>query len=133
MIGQQLVTILASDWSRARAGARYLSLIGQAINQPAVICYTSGTTANPKGALLSQARIHCNNTALLKLLTLSTYVQDNVTWTCASAVATYNLKEGEEEMISYLPVSHIVAQVMIVMMMMMMIIMMIVTHHASDC
>ena len=26
----------------------------QAINQPAVICYTSGTTANPKGVLLSQ-------------------------------------------------------------------------------
>ena len=54
-----------------------------------------------------------------------------MTWTCASAVATYNLKEGEEEMISYLPVSHIVAQVMIVMMMIMMIL--IVTHHASDC
>jgi len=65
-------------------------LAGQAINQPCVICYTSGTTANPKGALLSQ---------------------DNVTWTCASAVATYGLKEGEEEMISYLPVSHIVAQI----------------------
>ena len=29
-------------------------LEGQAINQPCVICYTSGTTANPKGALLSQ-------------------------------------------------------------------------------
>ena len=57
-----------------------------------------------------------------------------MTWTCASAVATYNLKEGEEEMISYLPVSHIVAQVMIVMMIvMMMMIVMIVTHHASDC
>ena len=54
-----------------------------------------------------------------------------MTWTCASAVATYNLKEGEEEMISYLPVSHIVAQVMMIVMMMMM--MMIVTHHASDC
>ena len=65
-------------------------LEGQAINQPCVICYTSGTTANPKGALLSQ---------------------DNVTWTCASAVATYNLVEGEEVMISYLPVSHIVAQI----------------------
>ena len=38
-------------------------------------------------------------------------MQDNVTWTCASAVATYGLKEGEEEMISYLPVSHIVAQI----------------------
>ena len=64
----------------------------QAINQPAVICYTSGTTANPKGALLSQ---------------------DNITWTCASAVETYSLQEGEETMISYLPVSHIVAQVWI--------------------
>ena len=31
-------------------------LEGQAINQPCVICYTSGTTANPKGALLSQVR-----------------------------------------------------------------------------
>ena len=61
-------------------------LEGQAINQPAVICYTSGTTANPKGALLSQ---------------------DNLTWTCASAVDTYNLKFGEETMISYLPLSHI--------------------------
>merc|ERR1711970_994500 len=65
-------------------------LEGQAINQPAIICYTSGTTANPKGALLSQ---------------------DNITWTSASAAACYCLVEGEEEMISYLPVSHIVAQV----------------------
>ena len=37
-------------------------------------------------------------------------------------MATYNLKEGEEEMISYLPVSHIVAQVMMIVMMMMMMI-----------
>ena len=65
-------------------------LEGQSINQPAVICYTSGTTANPKGALLSQ---------------------DNITWTCASAVETYNFVDGGEVMISYLPVSHIVAQV----------------------
>ena len=64
----------------------------QAINQQAVICYTSGTTSNPKGALLSQ---------------------DNITWTCASAVECYSLVEGEETMISYLPVSHIVAQVRI--------------------
>jgi len=64
-------------------------LENQAINQPAVICYTSGTTANPKGALLSQ---------------------DNITWVSASAAQTYCLLEGKEEMISYLPVSHIVAQ-----------------------
>ena len=37
--------------------------------------------------------------------------QDNLTWTAASATATYELVEGEEVMISYLPVSHIVAQV----------------------
>jgi len=67
-----------------------LRLEQQAINQPAVICYTSGTTSKPKGALLSQ---------------------DNVTWTCASAVECYSLVEGEEQMISYLPVSHIVAQI----------------------
>ena len=40
--------------------------------------------------------------------------QDNLTWTAASATATYELLEGEEVMISYLPVSHIVAQVIIV-------------------
>ena len=39
------------------------------------------------------------------------FIKDNVTWTCASAAETYNFKEGEEVMISYLPVSHIVAQV----------------------
>ena len=40
-------------------------------------------------------------------------LQDNLTWTAASATATYELVEGEEVMISYLPVSHIVAQVII--------------------
>lgn len=65
-------------------------LRSQAVNQPAVICYTSGTTALPKGALLSQ---------------------DNITWTCASAAATYRMQEGREVMISFLPLSHIVAQV----------------------
>jgi len=64
-------------------------LEGQAVNQPAIICYTSGTTANPKGALLSQ---------------------DNITWTCASAKETFRLNYGEEVIISYLPLSHIVAQ-----------------------
>lgn len=67
-----------------------IRLEGQAINQPAVICYTSGTTANPKGVLLSQ---------------------DNITWTVASAKETYAMVEGGEVFISYLPVSHIVAQI----------------------
>ena len=39
--------------------------------------------------------------------------QDNITWTCASAAATYRLREGSEVLISFLPLSHIVAQVMI--------------------
>ena len=50
-------------------------LSGQAINQPAILCYTSGTTANPKGALLSQ---------------------DNITWVCESAAVTYGITEKEE-------------------------------------
>ena len=50
-------------------------LAGQAINQPAILCYTSGTTANPKGALLSQ---------------------DNITWTCASANETYGITDKQE-------------------------------------
>ena len=56
-----------------------------------------------------------------------------MTWTCASAVATYNLKEGEEEMISYLPVSHIVAQVMIVMMIVVMILMIMMIVNNTSC
>jgi len=64
-------------------------LENQAINQPAIICYTSGTTSNPKGALLSQ---------------------DNLTWTCASAIEHFRIRYGEESIISYLPLSHIVAQ-----------------------
>jgi len=66
-----------------------LRLENQAVNQPAVICYTSGTTANPKGALLSQ---------------------DNLTWTCISAVQSFNLGFGQDDVITYLPLSHIVAQ-----------------------
>jgi len=65
-------------------------LENQAINQPAVICYTSGTTANPKGALLSQ---------------------DNLTWTSACTAECTDMIEGGEVMISYLPTSHIVAAV----------------------
>ena len=44
-----------------------LRLEEQAINQPAVICYTSGTTANPKGVLLSQVAEMGENYLLLLL------------------------------------------------------------------
>lgn len=66
-----------------------LRLENQAVNQPAVICYTSGTTANPKGVLLSQ---------------------DNLTWTCISAKEAFQIGFGNDDIISYLPLSHIVAQ-----------------------
>jgi len=65
-------------------------LENQAINQPAALCYTSGTTANPKGVLMSQ---------------------DNLTWISYSCQETYNAKVGEETGISYLPPAHVVAQV----------------------
>ena len=90
-----------------------------------MICYTSGTTANPKGVLLSQVIINImtmtmmimNNPQKLTIVIIIEFLmimiidQDNLTWTAASATATYELVEGEEVMISYLPVSHIVAQV----------------------
>ena len=90
-----------------------------------MICYTSGTTANPKGVLLSQVIINIitmtmmimNNPQKLTIVIIIEFPmimiidQDNLTWTAASATATYELVEGEEVMISYLPVSHIVAQV----------------------
>ena len=63
-----------------------LRLENQAVNQPAVICYTSGTTANPKGVLLSQ---------------------DNLTWTCISAKEAFQIGFGNDDIISYLPLSHI--------------------------
>jgi long-chain-fatty-acid--CoA ligase ACSBG len=65
-------------------------LENQAINQPALVVYTSGTTANPKGVLLSQ---------------------DNLTWLSYSCQEFYNAREGEEVGISYLPVAHVVGQV----------------------
>ena len=83
----------------------------QAINQPAVICYTSGTTANPKGALLSQVLPGPHPILLPSIPPPPPPTQDNLTWTSASATEHYELVEGKETMISYLPVSHIVAQV----------------------
>ena len=65
-------------------------LAGQAINQTALVVYTSGTTAKPKGVLLSQ---------------------DNLTWLSYACKEFYNAREGEEVGISYLPVSHVVGQV----------------------
>ncbi|KAG5280469.1 hypothetical protein AALO_G00060360 [Alosa alosa] len=62
----------------------------QAPNECCTLIYTSGTTGNPKGVMLSH---------------------DNITW-IANAVGTMtNLKMCEEEVVSYLPLSHVAAQV----------------------
>uniref|UniRef100_A0A7N8WTX3 long-chain-fatty-acid--CoA ligase n=1 Tax=Mastacembelus armatus TaxID=205130 RepID=A0A7N8WTX3_9TELE len=59
-------------------------------NECCTLIYTSGTTGNPKGVMLSH---------------------DNLTWTARSAAAIVNTVSGEEKVVSYLPLSHVAAQV----------------------
>jgi len=66
------------------------SLEKQACNQPAVLIYTSGTTGLPKGVMMSQ---------------------DNLTWTVQVAQEIYQWTWDAEHAVSYLPLSHIAAQV----------------------
>lgn len=62
----------------------------QSPNECCTLIYTSGTTGNPKGVMLSH---------------------DNLTW-IANAVGTMvHLKLCEEQIVSYLPLSHVAAQV----------------------
>ncbi|XP_039734488.1 long-chain-fatty-acid--CoA ligase ACSBG2 [Pteropus medius] len=69
-------------------------IAGQKANQCAVLMYTSGTTGNPKGVMLSH---------------------DNITWT-AGAVSRdcgfSHAREKQEVLVSYLPLSHIAAQML---------------------
>ncbi|XP_019111247.2 long-chain-fatty-acid--CoA ligase ACSBG2 [Larimichthys crocea] len=58
-------------------------------NECCTLIYTSGTTGNPKGVMLSH---------------------DNLTWTVQSALSMVNLKEAQEVVVSYLPLSHAAAQ-----------------------
>lgn len=59
-------------------------------NQCASLVYTSGTTGNPKGVMLSH---------------------DNITWTAKMLMKTYEqIQFGAEHIIGYLPLSHIAAQ-----------------------
>ncbi|XP_074526461.1 long-chain-fatty-acid--CoA ligase ACSBG2-like [Halichoeres trimaculatus] len=59
-------------------------------NECCSLIYTSGTTGNPKGVMLSH---------------------DNLTWTCNAAAERLAINYAEEVMVSYLPLSHVAAQV----------------------
>merc|ERR1719318_1791205 len=61
-------------------------LANQAVNQACTLVYTSGTTGNPKGVMLSQ---------------------DNITWTAQRAHEVYDWKYDSEQVVSYLPLSHV--------------------------
>ncbi|XP_060894441.1 long-chain-fatty-acid--CoA ligase ACSBG2-like [Labrus mixtus] len=59
-------------------------------NECCSLIYTSGTTGNPKAVMLSH---------------------DNLTWTSNQAAVTFNINYAEEVTISYLPLSHVAAQI----------------------
>ncbi|XP_077416310.1 long-chain-fatty-acid--CoA ligase ACSBG2-like isoform X2 [Vanacampus margaritifer] len=58
-------------------------------NECCTLIFTSGATGPPKGVMLSH---------------------DNVTWTAQTAGDAVGLRHGEESVISYLPLSHVAAQ-----------------------
>lgn len=60
-------------------------LKNQAPNYCCTLVYTSGTTGNPKGVMQSH---------------------DSLTFVCRSGLSVYNLRQGEEVVVSYLPLSH---------------------------
>jgi len=63
-------------------------LRGIAINKCSTLVYTSGTTGNPKGVMLSH---------------------DNITWTTKLAIRNFKLAPGAR-VLSYLPLSHVAGQ-----------------------
>ncbi|MCI4392639.1 hypothetical protein PGIGA_G00148130 [Pangasianodon gigas] len=62
----------------------------QSANECCTLIYTSGTTGNPKGVMLSH---------------------DNIMWTANAAGKMIGLNMGEDSIVSYLPLSHVAAQV----------------------
>lgn len=64
-------------------------LRGIAINQCSTLVYTSGTTGNPKGVMLSH---------------------DNIVWTSKVAIRNYGLEKRNFRVLSYLPLSHVAGQ-----------------------
>lgn len=67
-------------------------LASMAVNQCACLVYTSGTTGNPKGAMLSHDSMTLNSTA--------------------SPLGLYGWRYGEERLVSYLPLSHLAGMTM---------------------
>ncbi|XP_070689704.1 long-chain-fatty-acid--CoA ligase ACSBG2-like [Pempheris klunzingeri] len=59
-------------------------------NECCTLIYTSGTTGTPKGVMLSH---------------------DNLTWTAHTAASMVNINYAEEVVVSYLPLSHVAAQI----------------------
>jgi len=64
-------------------------LRGIAVNKCSTLVYTSGTTGNPKGVMLSH---------------------DNITWTTKLAARNFGMEKRNHRVLSYLPLSHVAAQ-----------------------
>lgn len=60
-----------------------------AVNQCCTLIYTSGTTGPPKGVMLSH---------------------DNITWTAHANCINADFHAGKEQLVSFLPLSHVAAQ-----------------------
>jgi len=65
-----------------------------AVNQACTLIFTSGTTGNPKGVMLSH---------------------DNMTFVAHAAVTEFGWEKGKERIMSYLPLSHVAANMMDIM------------------
>ncbi|XP_046633356.1 long-chain-fatty-acid--CoA ligase ACSBG2-like [Daphnia pulicaria] len=61
-----------------------------AVNQCCTLIYTSGTTGPPKGVMLNH---------------------DNLTWISHNLATYMNLRDGKDTFLSYLPLSHVAAQI----------------------
>jgi len=68
-----------------------------AINQCSTLVFTSGTTGNPKGVMLSH---------------------DNMTWNSLNCTEVYEMERGNTRVLSYLPLSHVAAQMVDIVAMM---------------
>jgi len=68
-----------------------------AINQCSTLVFTSGTTGNPKGVMLSH---------------------DNMTWNSINATSLYKMEHANTRVLSYLPLSHVAAQMVDIVAMM---------------